>query len=59
MRILIKVVDPACIKQGSPPFDAMNLIAFLEKKFPQIGPILSRYTCNQRLFHFIPLYFLP
>jgi len=41
MGVLIKVVDPRCVEKRASSFDAVNLVAFFEQEFRQIGPILT------------------
>ena len=48
MGILIQVVNPVGIEKRRAALDAMDFIAFFKQQFGQIGPVLSRYTRNQR-----------
>jgi hypothetical protein len=47
MRILVDMVDTIGIEERRTPLDAMNLIAFSEKKLREIRSVLSSDTCNQ------------
>jgi hypothetical protein len=50
VRILIKMVDAVSVEKGTAPLDAVNLIAFVEKKLRQIGSVLPGYTGDQSYF---------
>ena len=59
MRVLIQVVDTVRVEQRGPAFDTVYLIAFLQKKFGQIGSVLAGDTRDKRFFchfHFVRLY---
>ena len=47
MRVLIEVVDSLCVKKRRAPFDAVDLITFVEEKFCQVGAILTGDTRDQ------------
>ena len=40
MRVLINILDTACVEGGRPPFETMNLIALFEQELRQISPVL-------------------
>lgn len=46
VRILIQVVDAIGIEGRRSAFDAVNVVAFGEQKFGQIGSVLPRNTGN-------------
>ena len=46
-----QMIDSGCIGDGCAAGDAVNLISFFQKKFCQIGTILSCDTCNQCFFY--------
>jgi hypothetical protein len=47
VRVLIDVVDPIRVEQRGTPFDAVNLIAFSEKKLGEVRSVLAGNSCNQ------------
>ena len=47
MRILIDVVDACGIEERGSPLNAMNLIAFREKKIGKISAVLSSDSRNK------------
>jgi hypothetical protein len=53
MGVLVEMIDTPGVETRRSALDAVNLVAFLEKKFGQIGAILPRDTSNQ--CHFVSL----
>src|SRR5439155_12675294 len=54
VRVLIEMVDPFGVEQGSAPLDAVHHIALAEEKFGQIGAVLAGDSGDQRdlgVFH--------
>jgi hypothetical protein len=51
MGILVEMVDSSRVKTGRPALDTVNLVAFLEEKFRQIGAVLSSYAGDESSFH--------
>lgn len=50
MGVLKDMVDAVRIKERGPPFQAMDLVAFFQKKFRQIGAVLPCHPGNQCFF---------
>ena len=46
MRVFVKMIDPLGIEQGTPAFNSMHFIAFLQQQFRQISSVLPRNPCN-------------
>ena len=55
MRIFIDGIDAAGVKRTGPPDDAVNLVAFSQEKFCEIGSVLPANAGDERLFHFVSL----
>jgi hypothetical protein len=51
MRILVDVVDAAGVEAGGAADDAMNLIAFFQQQFGQIGTVLAGDAGDECFFH--------
>jgi len=47
MRILVEMVNPLRIEKRASPFNAMHLVALLQKQFGKIGAVLTRNTRNE------------
>jgi hypothetical protein len=47
VRVLVDVVDAARVEQRSSALDAVNLIAFGEKKLGEVCSVLAGDSCNQ------------
>ena len=41
MRVLEEVVDPDCVDRGRSPLDSVDLVAFLEEEFGEVGAVLD------------------
>ena len=48
VRVLIEVVDPVGIEQGSPALDAVDLITFGQQQFSQVGAVLAGDAGDER-----------
>jgi hypothetical protein len=44
LGIFVDVIDPLCVKEGGAAFDAVDFVAFFEKKFGEIGTVLAGDT---------------
>jgi hypothetical protein len=44
VRILVKVVYPVCVEGRGTALDTVDLVAFGQQKFGQIGPVLAGDT---------------
>src|SRR5579872_40176 len=55
VRILIDVVDALGVERAGAPNDAVNFVAMGQKKFGQIGAVLSGDSRNQCSFHEVSL----
>jgi hypothetical protein len=51
MRILVDVIDTLSIEKRSAAFDAVNLVTFSEKKFREVGAVLSGDAGDECCFH--------
>lgn len=51
VRSLIKVVDTIRIEQGRAALDAVDFITLVQKKFRQIGAVLTSDTGDECFFH--------
>jgi hypothetical protein len=47
MWVLIDVVDSIRVEQRGTSFDAVNLVAFSEKKLGEVRSVLAGNSCNQ------------
>jgi hypothetical protein len=45
--VFVDVVDAVGVEQRRATFDAVDLVAFGEEKFGEIGSILAGNSCNQ------------
>ena len=45
VRVLVEMVDAIRVEQRTAALDAMHFITFFQKKFSQIGTVLSSNTC--------------
>lgn len=50
MGVLVDMVHPLCVEQGSPAFDAVYFVAFLQEKLGQVGAVLAGYAGDQGFF---------
>ena len=41
VRVLEEVVDPDCVDRGRSPLDSVDLVAFLEEEFGEVGAVLD------------------
>jgi hypothetical protein len=51
MGILIEVVDSIGVKKGGPALDAVDLVAFFQQQFSEIGSVLAGDAGNEGFFH--------
>jgi hypothetical protein len=56
MGILVDGVDAPCVERARASDDPIDLVAFLEKKFGQIRPVLAGNAGEQRFLHVSLLY---
>ena len=52
VRVLIEMVDPLGVEQGSAPLDAVHLVTLVQEKFRQVGPVLAGDSGDQSDFLF-------
>ena len=48
VNVLEDVIDPGCVERGCTALDPVHLIALLQKKLCEIGPVLARDAGDQR-----------
>ena len=52
VRVLIEMVDPFGVEQGSAPLDAVYLVTLIQEKLGKIGAVLAGDSGDQRDFLF-------